>query len=509
MRRFFIFLVALIIPLLAVGNADACAQQLDSAKRALLDQRITEYFDALKYESADVQKAEADFMIQASSDSLVRQFVALKIYDHYLDSPVMGAEAVAIHVADRWFLSNEINMGDDLALLNARIFADFNRSSLIGETAPELVMETMAGDTLKIFSDQSRTARKGDRHSVLLFYDADCAKCKVQTILLSNLLSTEDYPIDFYAIYTGDDRTEWEKYVNERLEFEAPHTRVVHLWDPTFDSDYQRKYGVIQTPRMFLVRPDGVIKGRGLDTFALSKMMDQIFSVPALEYGRPESEEYFDRLLAMTQSQEGKPSKEDISSISDYLAAGALQAGDTTMCRQFIGDFLYYLAPKTGEWVKEGTRYIIDEYISGRDDIWKTEDDSLKIIGFAQILDDLLSKSAPGSRISDLKVPGELLRSGKKIKSGEFCLRKLKGDVNIIIFYTEGCHICDAEKAAARTMVAENQHYAVLMVNVDAVVASSPQLASRLFDVFDLSSLPFIIKTDKKGKIIGRYLSLQ
>jgi thiol-disulfide isomerase/thioredoxin len=250
---------------------------------------------------------------------------------------------------------------------------------------------------------------------------------------------------------------------------------------------------------MFLIGPDQVIKGRGLDTYALTQMLGEIFSHPELEYGSPQSEKLFDQLLS-----ESVP-----SDIADHLAGRWLQSGDTTMCRQMAGDLLYYLAPKTGEDVKESMDHLIDEYILGRGDIWKSADDSVKVIGFAQIMDDLLSKSAPGSRIADIKVPGELLRHGKKIKSGTFNLRKIKGKNNIIIFYTEGCHICDAEKAAARKLVAEDPAYRVLMVNVDRIMESDPSEAEKLFDRFDLSTLPFILQTDRKGVIARRYISLQ
>ena len=466
------------------------AQQLDSAVQAALGTRLAEYFEALRFESLDVQKTEADFLIESTSDPLVRQYVACSVYEHFAGSPVMGAEAVAIHVYDKWFKPGLIPMRSDIEKMNAGIFAEFNRQSLIGMKAPELVMETMEGDSLRLF---------GDRHSVLFFYDAGCAKCKIETILLGNILATEDYPIDFYAVYAGDDRQAWEAYVADRFDIESPSTRIHHLWDPQLDSDFQRKYGVVQTPRMFLIGPDQVIKGRGLDTYALTQMLGEIFSHPELEYGSPQSAKFFDQLLS-----ESVP-----SDIADHLAGRWLQSGDTTMCRQMAGDLLYYLAPKTGEDVKESMDRLIDEYILGRDDIWKSADDSVKVIGFAQIMDDLLSKSAPGSRIADIKVPGELLRHGKKIKSGTFNLRKVKGKNNIIIFYTEGCHICDAEKAAARKLVAEDPAYRVLMVNVDRIMESDPSKAEKLFDRFDLSTLPFILQTDRKGVIARRYISLQ
>jgi thiol-disulfide isomerase/thioredoxin len=101
-------------------------------------------------------------------------------------------------------------------------------------------------------------------------------------------------------------------------------------------------------------------------------------------------------------------------------------------------------------------------------------------------------------------------------------LDRLKGDENIIIFYTEGCEVCAAEKAAAQELLSRADDAAlsdeertkyknmnVFMVNVDALMASDPSLASRLMDSFDLSSLPFIIRTDRSGTVLNRYVSFQ
>ena len=482
------------------------AQQLDSAKRVLLDGKLSEYVAAIERAGADVQKEECDFLIGSSTDSLVRQYVALRLYDHYMSSKVMGAEAVAIHIFDTWFLPGIVKMESDMDLMTARVYADFNRQSQIGMPAPELTMNTMEGEVVELFR-QRHTVKDGQRHSVLFFYDTDCAKCKVESILLSHLLEDEDYPIDFYAIYTGDDFESWQKYVPERFDFHTSQMRVTHLWDPELDSDFQRKYGILQTPRMYLLGPDYVIKGRGLDTYALALMLNEIFAHPDLTYGNPQMEPFFDNLAVMKFAYaDGQPSELGVKTAADYLADSQLHAGDTTMCRQLLGDFLYYLAPKTGQAMKEGTKYLIDEYILGRNDIWNSADDTLKVVGFAEILDDLLSKSVPGSRIADLKVPGEYLTKGKvQFKAKK--LRKLKGELNIVIFHTNGCNICAAEIKAARANVSDKKN--VFLVNVDDIFASDPALASRLFDQFDLSTLPHILLTNKKGYILGRYISLQ
>lgn len=486
--------------LACAGTFHAGAQELDSLRCNALETRLDEYFTALEHEAPEFKMQECDFLIGSCTDSLVRQFVALKAYGQYLDSPVMGDEAVAIYLLDKWFFSGKVRMRNDEDLMYAKIFADFNRSSLIGMKAPELNLYLPDGSPMELFGDEDVRGRL----KVLYFYDTDCPKCRLETALLRNLLMTEDYPADFFAIYAGNDFEAWQEYVSEKLGSIGCKATIMHLWDPELDSDFQRKYGVVVTPRLFLVSADGTIIGRGLSVSALGQMLDRMFGRDELEYGSEESAALFD---GMFNACGASVLREDVAEIADRIAWATLEKGDTLMFSQMSGDLLYYLSSKTGEGYKEGTAYLINEYIEGRGDIWKTEDDSLKIIGLSQILSDLLSKAAPGTLVPDIAAGGELL-SSRGTKTGKYRLRKLGARRNIIIFHTEGCPYCEAEIAKARELAADDKGVRVFLVNVDMAVKSDQALAEKLFDSFDLSSLPFLMETDRKGRVLRRYFSL-
>lgn len=498
--RFPVFISAMMLALCMALSARA--QELDSLKQAALSEKLDEYFMAIETQGTQVQKEECDFLISSAEDSLVRQFIALKAYDHYLTSPVMGSEAVAIHILDNWFLPSKVKMKSEIDLINARVYADFNRSSQIGMPAPRITMQAIDGKEVSLFGEESGTS---GRFSVLYFYDTDCSKCRMESILLRNILEDNDFPIDFYAIYADDDKEAWKTYVNDRLDMEAVNTSVVHLWDPDLDSDFQRKYGVLQTPRIYLIRPDGTIMGRGLDAENLYRMLRDIFSEVELTYGSDESARLFDGIL-YGEGGTARPSAEHVIRLADYISESTLPKGDTLMFRQLSGDMLYYLAVRSGEGIKEGLKYLIDENIEGCPKAWDNADDSLKVIGFAQIMDDLLSKAVPGTQVPSLKLRSELVTS-RRFREGKYNLRKIGGDDNVIIFYTEGCEICKAEKEAVVMMVKNNPRSRALFVNVDKIHAEDPAKAEILFDSFDLTSLPYIIETDRKGHVVRRYLS--
>ncbi|MGM9734966.1 MAG: hypothetical protein ACI3ZL_00990 [Candidatus Cryptobacteroides sp.] len=486
------------------GDADR-----DSLKFEALGRKIDEYCLALSGEPIAVQESECDFLIESTTDSLVRQYVATQLYGRYATSRLMGAESVAIHILDKWFIPGKVRFEDEIEFLNARIFADFNRSSLIGMKASPITLRDRTGEQVGLFGPDVRPG-----FQVLFFYDTECSKCKVETILLRSMLESEDFPVRFHAVYTGTDREQWESYIDRKFHMEPVSATVQHLWDPDGDSDFQHLFGVLQTPRLFLIAPDNTIIGRSLDAKSLSFMLQGIFTQKELDYGSDEAFSLFDMILA----ENGRPSQDDVAGLADHIASSTLPKGDTVMFRQMSGDLLYYLASKPEEGCREGMKYLIDNNIVSKPEVWKTPDDSLKIIGLAQMMRDLLSKADVGARVADIKVPAQLLRWNGNT-SGRWRLPRLGADRNIIIFHTDGCPVCAAQKAAAESILAqarsadkvlrkEARSTRVLLVDMDEIISSYGALASQLMDSFDLSTLPFILITDRHGVIMRRYVSL-
>ena len=483
MRRFVGIFIGLFLWL---APSFLCAGQVDSSRLAALDERLEEYFRTLEPERIEVKNEECDLLISSAKDSLLRRHIALKIYDHYLESPVMGDEAVAIHITDKWFAPGLIDMGGDEVLLNAKVYADFNRQSLLGMPAPSVVMETPDGEKVEVGGHASR-------YRVLFFYDTDCSKCKLETILLRAKLNARDWPVDVYAIYTGADPDSWREWRQTKFGIRAAKTKVIHLWDPEVLSDYQMKYGVLQTPRMFLLDRSGTIIGRGMDTRALDQLLGIVLADTAYEYGGQASAALMDKLFAADSN---------VMSMAKALESRTLAKGDTSFFKHLEGDLLYWLTSRRDEACKEGTLPFINEYILSRPEIWKTQDDTLKVVGLARMMKDLLSRTPVGSELPDAK---ELMSGVVNVSSLRGWTRnwnRLRRKGCYIVFHTEGCPVCKAELAAADSLGLR-----ILDVNVDEIMASNPDLAKVLLDTFDLSSMPFILEVGRHGVIRRRYIS--
>ena len=480
-------LLSFLLILLSLGLRAQLPSPLDSATTVALESRLEEYFAALEREAVQVKIGECDFMLESCTDSLVRQYVAVRIYDHFLGSNVMGDEAVAVHMVDDWFIPGKVSMYSDIDMLNARVYAEFHRSSLIGMEAPRLTLRALDGSAV--------TAPAQGAASVLFFYDTSCAKCKLEMLRLREYLPQLDVPLEFFAVYTGVSEEQWKEFIDTRWDFDVPSVRVHHVWDPELESNFQMLYGVLQTPQMLLVGPDGIIAGRSLDTDALAQLLPSVLP-QAYEYGSNTSlfESLFDG---------GGTSAANILEMAEYIKEQALARSDSTMCRHMLGDMLYYLMDTPGEEIKLALRTFITMYVEGDPALWSDPSDIRRIVRPAEVCKDLLDRVPVGSRIPRLKVRGVLLKDDGPVDLSDVRnrrLRSLRGNPSYILFHTPGCSTCDAELEAVRSVFEAEPGARVLLVNPE-------ENGVELLDAFDLSVLPFALKMDRKGTVLAKYIS--
>ena len=458
-----------------------------------LGAKLDEYFTALAGENADTQKKECDFLIESCKDSLVRQYVTLKIYDHYLRSKIMGDDAVAVYVADRWLLSGEVPMPAPDDLLNVRLFADFNRASLIGRKAPQLSLIGPDGGAVQAPAEQG--------YSALYFYDPGCSTCKLETLRLARFMEEEDFPFTLYAIDTGADADAWKDY-------RTLLPGAVHAWDPEMTSDWQRKYGVLQTPKLFLVSPSGVILGRGLDTPALRILLNQEFSARKYVYGDPAQMEHYAQLFGVY----GDTLKtSDVMDVAHYLAHRTFDEGNVEAFKQVMGDFLYYLSSHKTEVYRDACVPFYQRYID-LPGVWNSDEDRAQVVSLGEMLADLTSRTPVGDPLPDVRVHGTMRRKPCLFRKGSaeglFRLRSFKGKPGYLVFYSDSCPSCREMMEAVDRLVSANGCARVLLVDMDALLNDYPEEAKEVLDRFDVSAMPLVLELDKKGLVQHRYVDL-
>lgn len=254
----------------------ATAPQATSPQTSALNAKLDEYLSAIDCLEIPAACEEVDFLISSVQDEDLRSKVAMKTYFHFRDSKIMGSENVAIHIYDRWFADYTALFDDLDKFEEAGLYAYVNRASLIGAQAQSLTLSDPDGN--------ETTLPKPGRKAVIFFYSTTCPKCLLTSVGLRSFLSGKKSPdplkttkvragkMDFFAVYAGDDDAQWAEYVQKHLNLKSScKSKVYHL--KAEGSDFVAAYGVVQTPRLFLIGEDGRVEGRNLDVPSLEKLM--------------------------------------------------------------------------------------------------------------------------------------------------------------------------------------------------------------------------------------------
>ena len=467
------------------SEVDKSPAQIDSLRRAQLGEKVDEYVDAIAlYPLAD-QEAEVDFLIRSCQDSLDRQFVAVRLYDRYLNAKLLGSENVAVHIIDEWFLSGKVEMYNELDYYNAFAFAEFNRNSLIGKPAPELSLKDLWGHPQILCPSGGN-----GNYTALYFYSPGCATCRLTTPQVTKVLSERRADVLFYAVNTDTDADKWTEYLAGNDNF---HYLASHLWDPEGTSDYQRLYGVTQTPQLFLIDPEGVIIGRRLDAEALETLLSNELDL-----------------------YEGSLWDDAASLIDNVMATGGTVGEIHDMIRRRTGDnprtykiltaaLLHYAMTHRGHDLRFGADTLARREILAHPEIWRTENDRLSVVSLANLSVSLMDLAPVGKRIPNVRAHGTLLR-GDREKTGAFRLRRLCGKDHRLVFYSPDCAHCREILETVDAFRAANPKTRILLVNMDELSERHPDEAEAVLQALDLSTLPMVIQTGRCGRVTDKYL---
>lgn len=261
--------LAILLGIALSSFAQSVQSERDSTRKALFD-AVRRDLPAMSLLPVDSIIYFSDRIISIMDSREDSTEMAGLFFDYFMECPVMGAEAVAVHIADNYFLNGKLKWPDDDSYPELYAFAEFNRSSLVGRSAPPLVLNAIDSSIVDVRAVRSP-------HKVLYFYEDGCATCIRQTPLLVSLMNAYDGEgqIAFFAIYTQSGRSQWESYVAQTFDkIDNPKVTVYNLWDPELESDFQMKYGVLTTPALFLLDSENNIVGRKLDSDALGLLIN-------------------------------------------------------------------------------------------------------------------------------------------------------------------------------------------------------------------------------------------
>ena len=378
---------------------------------------VSAYLQTLLEEQVDTIIARVDRLIDSvgTQQPDLQSKVAGIAFDYFTQSPVMGHEAVAVHIADDWFLNDKLKMENENLYPVLYTYAEFNRSSLIGKPAPSLVMEDIEGNMQEIRSSPAS-------YKILFFYDTECSTCRKEAPVLAELMRNySGEPLTLYAVYTQADRQAWEKYVSETFSrIENPSVTVVHLWDPEAATGFHKKYAVLSTPMLFLLDGQNIITGRGLDCEALAQLLN-LDNSQILQF-----KHLFDQVFSAFEPL----SFENVESIIE--AFHERTEPDPALHKETMLNLFNYLRSSDVLAKQQGAIHLAEKYIAADPDSWSPEFYERIVHALAQA-----RLNPVGTRATDLRLQNKRGRTVNLLDNKHFA--------TILFFHLIDCRQCAQE----------------------------------------------------------------
>lgn len=491
------------------GQQDTSAKTVTSATDV---QMVMQMFDG-QQPSFIIPKA--DIFIQSGNNAEDIARTAYLVYQYYRSSKIMGYDEIAIYVADNYFLNRKYKLTDD-QFLEMKLFADSNRNSLIGMKAQKLELEDPAGSIVPVGNDNSD-------YKVLYFYDDECAACKRTTapLLQSIIKYGKNLNITLYMIYTQDDRDRWMEYIKNSVNiFPMPaKVKTIHLWDPDMKSDFVLKYGVISTPKLFLLDRNGTIIGRDLTPNALGQVID------VHENSLSPIEMLFEQIfLPLTETDDTVAVVERIDEFFEE------SKDNPELFHELFYSMFQYLKTSSSYNLMQGAAYLGNKYIAGMPELWEsvTFTDSGETKGSVIRADfsgpqDFIDQTALGvlmfyRNMLDRPATDLELRTPKNRK---YRIYDTEAEYTVLYFYNMDCGLCDLITPEMKKLAANYHDAGVRFLavytgsdknwkkQVNEQVPGWTDLwdanrKSGMFDKYDLMDVPAIYLLDKEKKTIAK-----
>ena len=215
--------------------------------------KLQYYFTELILQFPDSINLAVDKVLALSEvNKKTFQYVAVYLFNHFRESPLMGHDAVVVNLADEVYLSGKADWASADFVNNLRRDVDRLRPSLIGNKAINITMQSQSHGIISLDNIRSE-------FTILYFWEPDCGHCKEATPLLHDFyMRNREKGIEVFSICTQPDKTAWEKYISDN------GLKWINGWDPDRATHYEFFYNIVSTPIIFILDRDKKIIAKKL-----------------------------------------------------------------------------------------------------------------------------------------------------------------------------------------------------------------------------------------------------
>ncbi|MTI21183.1 DUF5106 domain-containing protein [Fulvivirga sp. RKSG066] len=226
-------------------------------------EKYNNYLDKLVLQQPDSLIKEIDALVaQAKTNQDTYKYAVWTAVIKYQYPEIMGLDKVYVHLFDKYFASGEMDYWANNQLKNnLRDRADQLRNSLVGNKAPNLIMQ-----------DQNLQRRVlydiPNAYTVIYFFDPDCGHCKKETPKLVKFYNETDFDVEVFAVSADTSLVKMKDYIKD-----MDMNWVTVNGPRTFTQPYQTLYDATTTPTIYVLDRDKKIIAKKLPAERLEEFL--------------------------------------------------------------------------------------------------------------------------------------------------------------------------------------------------------------------------------------------
>jgi thiol-disulfide isomerase/thioredoxin len=228
-----------------------------------LEPKMERYFKNLVVQVPDSIIKDADMIIKkVSVNKDIKAWTVFYITNQYENPKTVGTEAVWVHMANKYYLSGEMGVAEDVKKRIAEKVATL-KDLLVNKTFPALTLTDPTGKKVSVQTVQAN-------YTVLFFYAPSCGHCKEASPLLKAFYDkNKANGIKVMAVATEHNVDEWKAFVKTyHLE------DLINGFDALKQIDFNRKFDVVTTPTIYILDKNKKIIARKMPVEQLEDFLN-------------------------------------------------------------------------------------------------------------------------------------------------------------------------------------------------------------------------------------------
>jgi len=221
----------------------------------LFKPKIETWFNKVLYPSYDSVKPYVyAFLDKVEDRPRIFQFATSFFLNAAINSNILGMDALFVDLANDYYLNGKAFWANEETIKKIRENVLFAKDNLVGEIAPDLLMQTIDGEFVDLHQIKAKL-------TVVLIYEPTCGHCKAFVPPFYNDVyeKYKDKGLEVFAIYSMDKKEEWEDFVNEHKLYDW-----INVWDENDETRFKVLYDARVTPGVYVLDQDKKIIAKKL-----------------------------------------------------------------------------------------------------------------------------------------------------------------------------------------------------------------------------------------------------